>query len=120
MNHPQQSLVEKTSEQRAAGERCSVAAGSAFSGYAEPIGARIALHPADTPRSRLARHFFKTELFVYFGQLANGQTGWGLSFNDWLELKGWKLIGFMTYERVPSIEEEALPNTQLGRAERRP
>ena len=99
-----------TSTNTADANRVGSTGGSEFSGYAEPIGACIALHPADTPRARLARHFFKTELFVYFGQLANGQTGWGLSFNDWLELKGWKLIGFVTYERVPSIEEEALPN----------
>ena len=110
----------ETSTNTAGANRVGSTGGSAFSGYAEPIGARIALHPADTPRSRLARHFFKTELFVYFGQLANGQTGWGLSFNGWLELRGWKLTGFVTYERVPSIEEEASPNTKLGCAERHP
>ena len=76
-----------------------------FKGYAEPLGTVIALHPCETPRTRLARAFFQKELFSYFEQLASGQCGWGICFNDWLEMNGWKLIAFVSYERIPAITE---------------
>jgi hypothetical protein len=77
-----------------------------FHGYKEPLGTRITLHPSDTIRTRLAKAFFAKELFSYFEQVANGQTGWGISYNTWLEMNGWKLTGFTTYERVPAMIEE--------------
>lgn len=80
-----------------------------FLGYGEPIGTRIALSSKDTARIRLANHFFHGEMFRYFENLASGQTGWGISYNDWLEMHGWKLIGYRTYERVQGMEDDS-PN----------
>lgn len=87
-----------------------VDAGSEFAGYAEPLGTRITLHPANTPRVRMAVRFFEKEMFDYFHQLVSGATGWGICYRDWLEINGWKLIGFTTFERVRSIEDELSPN----------
>lgn len=87
----------------------SAAPCSGFLGYDEPIGTRITLSPNDTARVRLANHFFHGEMFRYFENLASGQTGWGISYNGWLRMRGWKLIGYMTYERVQGMEDDS-PN----------
>lgn len=80
-----------------------------FKGYAESLGTVIILHHSkhseNTGRTRLAHAFFEKEMFVYFGQVSSGQTGWGVSFNDWLALNGWQLIDFVTYMRVESALE---------------
>lgn len=88
----------------------AVDAGSDFKGYDEPIGSVVKLHPCTDVRTRLARTFFNRQMFVYFEQVTHGQTGWGVSYNAWLDIHGWKLIGRLTYERVPSLEEQINPN----------
>ena len=60
----------------------------------------------NTPNERLAKAAFNRYLFEYFEQLSSGQTGWGVDFNTWLEMvKGWKPLGFRTYERVIPCDE---------------
>lgn len=85
--------------------------GSEFLGYNEPMGTQITLRPDDTARVRLAKHFFHGEMFRYFENLANGQAGWGISFNGWLEIHGWKLVGYRTYERIQGMEDDS-PNVE--------
>lgn len=62
-----------------------------FKGYDEPLGAIVDFLGEDTIRTRLATAFFKKEMFRYFSELSSGQTGWGISYKDWLEINGWKL-----------------------------
>jgi hypothetical protein len=72
-----------------------------FLGNNEPIGATITLDNR-TPRNRLASCFIESEmLFRYFESLSNRSTGWGISYNKWLEvMHGWKHVGYKTYERI--------------------
>lgn len=77
-----------------------------FLGYGEPIGSVVEIYPYSTGRERLARSFFDRELFTYFSELSSGQTGWGICYNGWLKIHGWELIGFATFKRVQSVEEE--------------
>jgi hypothetical protein len=76
-----------------------------FAGYGEPIGTVVKLHPEDTVRVRLAVLFFRKEMFSYFEQVSSGQCGWGVSFNAWLSLQGWELVGRATYKRVAGMED---------------
>lgn len=86
-----------------------------FKGYAEPIGTRIMLHSGYV-RGRLAMHFFRSEMFRYFEQLTSGQTGWGISFNNWLEMHGWKIVDYKTYERIQGMEDDSLDESVLDRS----
>ena len=71
-----------------------------FLGKKEPIGTVIALSD-DSSKGRSAKRIFNQWLFEYFEQLSTQQTGWGISFIEWLKItKGWKLISHQTYERV--------------------
>lgn len=50
---------------------------------------------------------FKGYLVRYCEELRDGETAWGVSFVQWLELRlGWRLIGPNTFRRVKTIGEE--------------
>ena len=75
-----------------------------------PIGSKIKLGE-DTPEQRLAKGQFHRYMFEYFEEITTGQTGWGVSFMDWLQsAKGWENLGLDGYQRVfsriLSMEEE--------------
>lgn len=71
-----------------------------------PIGTIIDLN-ADNGESRIAKAAFEKWLFEYFHNLSTGQTGWGISFRDWLRMiKGWEHIELRKFKRVLSVEEE--------------
>ena len=78
---------------------------STFIADEAPLGTIVQIG-SDTPDERIARSEFHRYLFQYFEQLTSGQTGWGVSFNAWLEMiKGWKHHGRKKYERVITIVE---------------
>lgn len=78
---------------------------TAFKGYQECLRTVIVLN-LKTPRSALAKDFFKAQMSDYFKELSEGKIGWGISFNGWLELNGWKCIGFLKYKRVRSLQDD--------------
>ena len=52
------------------------------------------------------RQQFRRYLFEYFEELTSGQTGWGVSFNEWVcVVKGWKHIGGTEYKRIHKERE---------------
>lgn len=75
-----------------------------------PIGFVVQIGSA-TPEQRIAKSDFNRYLFQYFEEISSGQTGWGVDFNAWLEMrKGWKHHGSKKYERIMSIEEMIEPD----------
>ena len=74
----------------------------------QPVGTAVEANQ-DTPQGRLTSYHFQRYLFEYFHCLAEGYTGWGIDFIEWLEMsKGWqKVQGHMyRYKRVRSFDEE--------------
>jgi hypothetical protein len=49
---------------------------------------------------------FKKYFFEYFEELSSGQTGWGVSFNQWVSaVKGWKHLGGTEYEKIHGVRD---------------
>ena len=70
-----------------------------------PLGTVVQIG-RDTLAEREAAAEFQRYLFQYFENLTSGQTGWGVTFNEWLEMtQGWKHHGRKKYERRMSIKE---------------
>lgn len=69
------------------------------------IGDDVDICDNSTPEARLIANIFKRDyLFQYFKELSSGQTGYGLSFNDWLYFaKGWLHISLRKYKKVEEI-----------------
>jgi hypothetical protein len=72
----------------------------------EEVGDVVDLHKEESEEDRLTKLKFESDyLFEYFKQLTTGQTGFGMSFNAWLEItKGWKHLGARVYQKVEEID----------------
>ncbi len=57
-------------------------------------------HKVNKKAELLKRQMTDVWLFEYFQELHSGQCGWGVEFNVWVSLKGWKFLGCDRYEKV--------------------
>jgi len=71
------------------------------------IGLKIDLNSGKNDYKSWKEHAqFQKYLFEYFQELNSRQTGWGVSFNDWVgAVKGWKHLGMDKYEKEHGIRE---------------